>query len=201
MSSSMSGYAGYGTKPKIPGYNIIATPTMDPRTTEYRQRLLDNSQPGLDAGVKRLSALAAGDQSQFDALEKPAFEDFQRGLGMIGSRYAGTGSGQMSARGSSAFQNETTGAAGDLAAKLQAQRMDIQNNALSELRGISQDILGSSPYEYGLQPKKKKRKWWQTGIDAAVTGGGAVLGGFLGGPAGAAAGLQAGSAFTNGLWE
>ena len=49
--------------------------------------------------------------------------------------------------------------------------------------------------------RKKKRKWWQTGIDATVIGGAAALGGIYGGPAGAAAGLKAGSALTKDLWD
>ena len=156
MSSSMSGYAGYGTKPKIPGYNMVATPTMDPRTAAYRENILEASQPGFTEGTRRMAARAAGDTSEFEAMEKPAFENFNRALGQIGSRYAGVGSGQMSARNSSAFQNETTGAAGDLAADLYERRLGIQDRAYEQLRGISSDLMSNSPYEYDLQPKKKE---------------------------------------------
>lgn len=158
MSSSMSGYGGYGTKPKIPGYNLVATPTMDPQTTGYRSDVMDASRSGFTEGTRRMAARAAGDSSEFDAIEKPAFENFNRLLGQIGSRYAGVGSGQMSARNSSAFQNETTGAAGDLAAELQEQRMGLQDKAYSQLKDIYQDLTSKSPYEYSLSPKKKKWK-------------------------------------------
>jgi len=154
----MSGYGGYGTKPKIPGYNLVATPTMDPQTASYRSDVLDASRSGFTEGTRRMAARAAGDTSEFEAIEKPAFENFNRLLGQIGSRYAGVGSGQMSARNSSAFQNETTGAAGDLAAQLQEQRLGMQDRAYEQLRGIYGDMMSHSPYEYGLNPKKKK---WQ----------------------------------------
>lgn len=180
---------------KIAGYNQVAIPKMDPQTMAFRESILQGIQPGVSNGLSRLSGLAGGDQSQFDALEKPAFEDFNRALGQIGSRYAGVGSGQMSARNSSAFQNETTGAAGDLAARLQSQRLGIQQNALSELMGLSKELLGNSPYEYGLMPQKKKRKWWETLIGGAAPVAGAIGGGIFGGPAGASLGAGIGSSF------
>lgn len=205
--SSMMGYSGFGPagsgnkSNKIAGYNQVAIPTMDPQTMQYRQSLLEGSQPGLQRGLSRLSGLAGGDESQFQALERPAFENFQRALGQIGSRYAGVGSGQMSARNSSAFQNETAGAAGDLAARLQAQRLDLQQNALSELLGLSKSLLSSSPYEYALMPKQRKRKWYESLFGAAAPIGGAALGGIFGGPAGAALGGSLGSNFGSAFLE
>lgn len=180
---------------KIAGYNQVAIPKMDPQTMAFRESLLQGAQPGLTSGLSRLSGLAGGDQSQFEAIEKPAFENFQKMLGQIGSRFSGTGAGEMSARGGSAFQNATTGAAGDLAARLQEQRLGIQQQALSELMGLSKDLLGSSPYEYGLMPKQRKKRWWQSALGGLAPIGGAIAGGLLGGPAGAMLGGSLGSSF------
>jgi hypothetical protein len=180
---------------KIPGYNQIRVPTMDPQSAAARERYLDISRPGVEAGLQRRSAIAAGDPSQFDAIEKPAFENFNRLLGNISSRYAGVGSGQMSARNSSAFQNETTGAAGDLAATLQEKRLGLQDEALNGLLGLSKDLFSRQPYENEYMPKKRKKKWYETLTGAIAPVAGAAAGGYFGGPAGAALGGSIGASF------
>lgn len=191
MSSSVYGYGGK----KIPGYNTVAVPTMDPQTMAHREQVRQRIEPGVYGGLDQYARLAAGDESAYQGIQNRAFEDFNRSLGQIGSRYAGVGSGQMSARNSSAFQNETTGAAGDLAARLQEQRMGIQKDALHELLGLSRDLMSNSPYEYGLMPQKKKRKWWETAIGAGSGIAGGIAGGMFGGLPGAAFGSQVGSQF------
>jgi hypothetical protein len=173
----------------VPGYNQVQVQKMDPATIAYRQRLMDQSQGAYDT----YSKWASGDPAAFEALEKPAFRDFQKTLGQVGSRYAGTAPGAMSARNSSSFQAATSEAGADLAERLQSQRLGLQQHALDELGNLSSQLLGSSPYEYALQ--KKKKKWWETLLGGAAPLIGGVAGGLFGGPLGAAAGAAAGSSF------
>lgn len=192
MSTSLS---GFHPKTKIKGYDLVQTPNMDQSSMDLRNQISQGIQPGLNTGISRLSQQASGDEGYFKGLEGRAFEDFQRGLGQIGSRYAGVGQGAMSARNSSAFQNETTGAAGDLASKLSEQRLMLQQSALDDLIGLSDMIFKNQPYEFSLMEKQKKKKWWEKAIGGAAPVAGAIGGGIFGGPAGAALGAGLGSSF------
>ncbi len=97
-----------------------------------------------------LGRLAGGDQSQFAEMEAPAFRQFGQLQGNIASRFSGMGSG---ARRSSGFQNAMTGASTDLAERLQSQRMGLQQQAIRDLFGMSNQLLSQRPYEQFLTEK------------------------------------------------
>lgn len=97
-----------------------------------------------------LGKLAGGDQSQFAAIEAPALRQFGQLQGNIASRFSGMGSG---ARRSSGFQNALGGAATDLAERLQSQRMGLQQQAIRDLFGMSNQLLAQRPYEQFLTEK------------------------------------------------
>jgi len=185
--------SGMGKIPK--GYDLAQVPKMDTQSMGLRDSLFPGVQSGLGEGLSRLGALASGDESQFSGIENLSFRDFERGLGQIGSRYAGVGSGAMSSRRSSAFNNEVTGAAGDLASKLQAQRLGIQRDALNDLMDLSKMLLSNQPYEYALSPKAKKKDWLSKLVAGGAPIAGAIGGGLLGGPFGASLGAGLGSSF------
>jgi hypothetical protein len=128
-----------------------------------------------------LGRLASGDESQFEAMEAPAWSDFQSGLGQLGSRFAGMGSGSLK---SSGFKNTGTAAASQFAQQLQGNRMNIRNNAIESLMNMSNNLLQQKPYENFIT--EEKTPWWQQlllglsdkgkelagmGVKAATSGG------------------------------
>ena len=99
-----------------------------------------------------LSKLAGGDESTFNQIEAPAMRQFQGLQGNIASRFSGMGSG--GARRSSGFQNTMNQASSNFAQDLQAQRMGLQRNAIMDLHGMSNDLLGQRPYENFLMKQE-----------------------------------------------
>lgn len=134
------------------GYRQISTPTLSPAQMSLFQQIMGGSSEGIGAGLGNLSGMAKGDQSQFAGLEAPALRQFSQLQGNTASRFSGMGSG---ARKSSGFQNEMSGASTDLAERLQGQRMGLQQNAISQLLGIGQQLLGTQLHENSFIPKKK----------------------------------------------
>ena len=175
----MGGYGGFAnslgrvgktTGLKGSGYS---TGTMQQFTPEQMQ-LFQNmfSQIGPNSQVSRM---AGGDQSMFEQLEKPAMQQFQGLQGQLGSRFSGMGQGS---RNSSGFQNTANQATQDFASQLQSQRMGLQRQAMMDLSGMSNQLLGQRPYEnfIGQTPLSYGQQLGLTGIEAL----GHVAGGWLG---------------------
>lgn len=131
-----------------------------------------------------LSKLAGGDQDLYNELEAPAFRQFSALQGGLASRFSGMGSG---ARRSSGFQNEGTAAASNFAEQLQSQRMGLRRQAMQDLHGMTEDILGRRPYDDSLVEKQPKKPGFDWGglANAGIQAG---IGFATGGPAGAIAG-------------
>lgn len=155
-----------------------------PEQTQLFQSLFGQVGPG-----SFLSNLASGDQSQFEALERPAMRQFQELQGGLASRFSGAfGPGQLSARRGSGFQNTTNQATQDFASQLQSHRMGLQSQALKDLFGMSESLLNQRPYEHIYEPKQ--RGGGLGGILSGLAGG--ALGSFMG-PLGMAGGSALGS--------
>lgn len=138
-----------------------------------------------------LNRLASGDEEIFNQIEAPALRQFSGLQGNIASRFSGMG---MGARKSSGFQNTMNQAASDFALQLQAQRQGLQQQAIQELMGLSNQLLSQRPY--GLVEKKNKPSFWQSVVGGVAPAAGAGIGGYFGGPEGAQMGYNAGSAFS-----
>lgn len=130
----------------ISGYQNTQLSTMSPEMQNLFKSLLGGVGGGANAGLSHLSGLASGDQSSFDEIEAPAYAGFNKTLGQIGSKFS-----QYGAQDSSAFQNAVSGAGSELAQGLQAQRSGIRNNAIKDLLGFSNQLLGKTPHENVLQ--------------------------------------------------
>lgn len=139
MSFSSGGASG---TQNIAGHDLKQIPNYTPQMMQLFQSLLGGAQQGAPRGLSFLSQLAGGDESAFADLEAPAYAAFNKSLGQIGSRFS-----QFGAQDSSAFQNALSGAGGQLAQNLQSQRADYRLNAIKELLGNSQQLLGQKPYE------------------------------------------------------
>lgn len=153
--SAMTGFQGttgnttgrsYYDKKTPPGYRSGALQQMPPESLELFRQLFSHVGPD-----SRLSRLAAGDEEMFNQLEAPAMKQFAGLQGNIASRFSGMGS---AARRSSGFQNTMSSAAQDFASQLQSQRMALSNQAMKDLFGMSEMLMGQRPMEQFLTPKK-----------------------------------------------
>lgn len=157
---------------KIPsGYRKAALQNFSPEQMQLFQQLF--SQVGPDSYLARL---AGGDQSLFGEMEAPAMKQFQELQGQLGSRFSGMG---MGAQKGSGFQNAANQATSDFAMNLQSQRQSLQRQAIMDLMGISNTLLGQRPYDQFLSEKKQKQG----------SGWGSLIGAGLGGAAGAFFGM------------
>jgi hypothetical protein len=111
-------------------------------------------------------------------MEAPAMQQFNELQGGLASRFSGMGTG---ARHSSGFQNASTSAASQFAQQLQANRMQIRNQAIYGLQDMNNQLLGQRPYENYILPEQQSG-WGNFATSAAgglMTGAG-VLGGLYG---------------------
>jgi hypothetical protein len=186
MSSSMTGFTGMGSQgmrggtgggnnmgQRLAGDRIpkgFTSGSLQNFTTEQMQlfqQLFGQVDP-----EGRLSRLAGGDQSEFDQLEAPALRQFAGLQGNIASRFSQTGS-----RRSSGFQNTINAASSNFAEQLQSNRQQLQRQALQDLMGISESLLGQRPTEnFLVQKPQKQRGFTQQLLGGAAGGIGSALG-------------------------
>ena len=124
--------------------------------------------------------LARGDQSAFQEMEAPAMRQFQAMQGQTASRFSGGlggGSGAMSARRGSGFQNTMNQQTSDFAQQLQANRLGLRNQAIQSLHGMTNDFLGHRPFQWVEKQRKPKRDWLGAGMGLINS----AVGGFAGG--------------------
>lgn len=169
--SSMYGATGSGNRiPK--GYQQGQLQQFTPEQMQLFSTLFGHLGEG-----SFLSRLAGGDEEIFNQIEKPALKQFTGQLGNIASRFSGQG---MGGRHSSGFQNTATGAASDFAEKLQSNRAGLQSNALKDLMGMSQMLLGQRPQEQFLTENKPGFLESLLGSLGSLGGQGLGMGGSLG---------------------
>lgn len=116
-----------------------------------------------------LGKLAGGDQSMFEEMEAPAMRQFGELQGGLSSRFSGMG---MGGRKSSGFQNTMNQATSDFSQQLQSQRVGLRNQAIKDLMGMSNQLLGQRPYDQFLTPKPKS--FWEQLMMGLVGAGGEV---------------------------
>jgi hypothetical protein len=129
-----------------------------PEQMKLFQQMLGNVGPD-----SYLSKLAGGDEGIFNQIEAPAMKQFSALQGNLASRFSGgggqgNGQGALSSRHSSGFQNTANTATQDFASQLQSQRQGLQQQAIKDLHGMSQNLLNQRPYEQFTYDKKKKNK-------------------------------------------
>ena len=153
MGNGTGGLSGSGISGnKVPrGYKEGQIQQFTPEQMQLSQQMFAHAAPN-----SYTSRLAAGDQGIFNEIEAPAMQQFNALQGSLASRFSGMG---MGGRSSSAFKNASSQASQDFAQQLQSQRQGLQRQALGDIRGISQELLGQRPYEQFLT--QKQRPWWQ----------------------------------------
>lgn len=164
----------YGQGNKIPkGYEQGRMQRFTPEQMKLFQSLF--SQLGPDSF---LSKLAGGDEGMFNQMEAPALRQFSGLQGNLASRFSGMG---MGGRQSSGFQNASGQMASDFAQDLQSKRMGLQSQALKDLMGMSQQLLGQQPYEDFLVKKEQKVPFWEKILGSILPTFGQEVGSAVGG--------------------
>lgn len=159
-------------KEKIPsGYKKGSFQQFTPEQMNLFQQMFGQVGP-----ESYLSKLAGGDQSTFAQTEAPALRQFSELQGNLASRFSGMGG--LGARKSSGFQNTLSSAASNFAQDLQSQRQSLQRQAIMDLMGLSNELLGQRPYDQFLVQKQRKPNI--LGMLGSLGGklAGPVLGGF-----------------------
>ncbi len=155
---------------KVPsGYKAGALQQFTPEQLGLFQQLFGHLGP-----ESYLSRLAGGDQSSFEQMEAPAMRQFAGLQGNIASRFSGMG---MGGRRSSGFQNTLGQAGQDFAANLQSQRQGLQRQALLDLMGLSESLLGQRPYQRTLTPKPENQ--WGGVLGGLASALPSAIGGFI----------------------
>lgn len=164
-----------------------------PEQMQLFQSLFSHVQPG-----SYLSKLAGGSPEAFEQMEAPAMRQFAGLQGQLASRFSGMGG--VGGRRSSGFQHVANQAANEFAEQLQSQRQGLQRQALGDLFGMSQMLLGQNPYERFLIEQQQRPSGFAKAMGIGLPIAGGIAGGIFGGPMGAALGSQLGgslgSAFT-----
>ena len=163
--SSMTGSRGAAGNNIPKGYAAGKIQQFTPEAMNlYRQQF------GLIDPQSQIYQQAMGSDQGFAPYENLANRKFQEFSGQNASRFSGMGLG---ARHGSGFQNLQTQGAQDFASQLAMQRQQLQRQALLDLSGISNTILGQQPEENFLV--KKELPFWQQLALGAVQGGGQGL--------------------------
>ena len=163
---------GQQMKEKIPqGYQKTQLQQFTPEQMQLFQQLFSHLGP---EGF--LSKLAGGDEGAFAEMEAPALRQFSEEQGNIASRFSGMGQG---GRNSSGFKNSMNTAASNFAQDLQGKRSEMQQNALKDLFGMSNMLMGQKPFETGLTEKAPS---FMEQLMLSLSGGaGQALGSWAGG--------------------
>lgn len=137
------GNAMRGSGGNVSGYNTI--PNFTPEMMQLFQSMFGDVGP-----ESFLGRIASGDQGAFDEMEAPAMRQFAGLQGNIASRFSGMGTG---GRHSSGFQNTMNQASSNFAQDLQSKRMGLQSQAVKDLWGMKESLLGQRPYDYEQKPQ------------------------------------------------
>ncbi len=184
--NSLRGPTGSSNSLKGTGYKSVSLQQFTPQQMQLFERLFSNVSP-----ESSLGKLAGGDQSQFSQLERPAIQQFAGVQSNMADRFSGAGLGN---RRSSSFQNANTAANQNFAGQLQSQRLNLQQQAMRDLMGMSESLLNQRPYENRLMEKDPKKSFWDSILGGGLPILGAGIGGFFGGLPGAQMGGSIGGA-------
>lgn len=158
MTSSLTGATGLPRDRTPSGYKVGALNNLTSDQMNLFNQLMSGSSSGISGGLSQLSSLASGGTPEmWSQLEAPAMRQLGQLQGNIASRFGGS---SMGGRRSSGFHNAQSGAAVDLAERLQGQRMGLQMGAIRDLQSLAQQLLGTKTQDRFLI--KKKPSFWES---------------------------------------
>jgi len=153
------------------GYNKGQLSQFTPEQMQLFQQLFSNVGPD-----SFLSRLGRGEEDAFTESEAPAWRQFSQAQGQLGSRFSQLAPGAMSAQRGSGFQNQAGQLGSDFAMDLASRRQSLQRQAIQDLMGISNDLLGQRPYEKGLFERPQHRPSTASQFGMAALGAGGQIG-------------------------
>jgi hypothetical protein len=115
-----------------------------------------------------LSRLAGGDEDIFNQIEAPSKRQFQGGLSNLASRFSGQGTG---GRMGSSFQKASSAAYSNFSQDLASRRQELQRQAISDLLGLGNQLLGQRPQEKFLVEKQQKPRSFMEELLLGLSGG------------------------------
>lgn len=181
-STGMAGPSGKMGNKAPSGMKVGQLQNFTPAQMQLFQQMFSQVSP-----ESFTSKLAGGDPSMLQQMEQPAMRQFNQLQGNLSSRFSGMGTG---GRHTSGFQNEASAAGSNFAQDLQSQRQALQRQAIQDLMGMSNSLLGQRPYEQFLYEKPQSSG--SNFLSGALPFVGGAVGGALGGPAGMFLGSQLG---------
>lgn len=158
------------------GFRNLQTQSFTQPQMELFGRLFSNVSP-----ESFLSKISQGDEGAFQQAEAPGWRALGEAQGMLGSRYSQMAPGAMSAQGGSGFQNAQNSLSQNFAESLQSRRMGLQSQALRDLMGMSESLLGQRPYETDYLQEREKKDSFLKQLVLGLAGGGAQGLGSFGG--------------------
>lgn len=166
------------------GYSQGRLQNATPEQMELLKYLQGLIGPESDIG-KRLS----GNEEYLKTLEKPAWRNFQEVQSAFGNKFSSLGLGNS---GAAQAMKSRTGR--EFSENLAAQRQTLQRQAVQDLMGISNQLLGYSPYEnFLVENPKGARSGFENLIGTIMPILATIFGKKLGIPGGAKLGANIGS--------
>jgi hypothetical protein len=158
----------------------VSLSLQNPEQQQLFSQTFGGISPHLTGAINQLGGMASGGNEQdWQKMEAPAMRQFGALQGNIASRFSGMGSG---ARNSSGFQNTMGEAGTDLAERLAGNRMNFQQQALRDLLGLSQSLMGQRTHENALIPEEMP--FWKqllAALSAGTSTGAGLAAGMAGG--------------------
>lgn len=147
-SPGYSQQAGYQPKIKIPGYTARQLPNLTPQQNQLLEQLIGSIGPGAQQAGDYFSKLGAGDEDQFEEMERPYQNAYNKFLGSTARRFS-----HLGARNSSSFRNAAISGAQELSEQIGSKRQGLQQNALSLLLNQANSLLSQRPFENVVKEK------------------------------------------------
>jgi hypothetical protein len=143
---------GYRPGDVIPkGTELFQLEQYDPEQYERYAEAHRDIDPNSD-----LYKLAHGDEELLRRGEEPAWRDYQKAQGLLGSRFAEFAPGAMSATKGTGFENASSALQKEFLENQQKERQRIQREAESDLNRYRHELLGERPVERGLYQEPQK---------------------------------------------
>lgn len=128
------------------GYELLETPAMGGDQRQIYDLLKSQFMQGAPDLYSQLRGQASGSPQAFAGLEGPLRQQFQEQiLPQIGMQFGLTGTNK-----SSGFQNTLARAGQQFGSDLAAQRASLQQNAMQQLLGLGNTLLGTPTSQFAL---------------------------------------------------
>lgn len=137
------------------GYRQGQLQQFTPEQQQLFQQLFSQVSPSSNT-----SRLANGDEGIFEQMEAPSQRLFGQALSQTGNRFSQFAPGAMGAQGGSGFKNQLGALSSNFAQDLASRRQGLQRQAIQDLMGMSESLLGQRPYEQFVS--KKAPTFWQS---------------------------------------